>query len=111
MSRMIRCFSFASLVVYMVLGTGCSSAGDQNPPMLAAGDSPAMAAPTSPEVCADHAEGCPCDDPGATIDCGRVKRVAGDYVWCSTGKQTCDQYGSWGTCIGDAVAAPATPGQ
>ncbi|MET0791429.1 MAG: hypothetical protein ABW061_07900 [Polyangiaceae bacterium] len=102
---MIRCFSLASLALFVLLGTGCSSAGDQNPPMLAAsGEAPTMGTPTAPEVCADHAQGCPCDEPGATIECGRVKRIAGDYVWCSTGKQTCDQYGSWGACIGDALA-------
>ena len=104
---MIRYFLFASLAVYMALGTGCSSA-DQNPPMLAAGDSAAMPTPTAPEVCADHAQGCPCDEPGATVECGRVKRIAGDYVWCSTGKQTCDEYGSWGACSGDAIAADPT---
>ena len=108
---MTRFFSLASLVLFMALAAGCSSAGDPPPPMLAATDSPAMAAPADSSVCADHAEGCPCDEPGATVDCGRVKRVAGDYVWCSTGKQTCDQYGSWGACIGDAVAAPSTPAQ
>ena len=105
---MIRYFLFASLAMYMVLGTGCSSAGDQSPPMLAAGDSPAMATPNAPEACGNHEQGCPCDEPGATIECGRVKRVAGDYVWCSTGTQTCDEYGSWGACTGDAIAEPAT---
>jgi hypothetical protein len=108
---MIRYFSFASLVVYMVLGTGCSSAGDQNPPLLAASDSPAIATPSAPEACANHEQGCPCDEPSATVECGRVKRVAGDYVWCSTGTQTCDEYGSWGACTGDAVADPATTTQ
>jgi hypothetical protein len=102
---MIRYFLFASLALYLVLGTGCSSAGDQNPPMLAAGDNPAMAAPTAPVACGNHEQGCPCDEPGATVECGRVKRIAGDYVWCSTGKQTCDEYGSWGACSGDAIAA------
>jgi hypothetical protein len=108
---MIRYFLLASFALYTVLGTGCSSAGDPNPPMLAAGDSPAMATPSAPETCANHEEGCPCDEPGATTDCGRVKRIAGDYVWCSTGTQTCDQYGSWGKCTGDAVAADQTAAQ
>src|SRR3954470_10668571 len=108
---MIRVLSIAALAMYMVLGTGCSSGGDQNPPMLAAGDAPAMAMPSAPVACADHEQGCPCDEPGGTVECGRVKRVAGDYVWCSTGTQTCDQYGAWGACTGDAVADPATPTQ
>ena len=73
--------------------------------MLAAGEPTTMAAPTTTDACANHEEGCPCDEPGATTDCGRIKRVSGDYVWCSTGTQTCDQYGSWGKCTGDQVAA------
>ena len=103
---MNRFFAFAALAVCAVLGSACSSAGDTNPPMLGSngGEKP-MATPTAPEVCANHEEGCPCDQPGETTDCGRIKRVAGDYVWCSTGVQTCDEYGSWGACTGDQVAA------
>jgi hypothetical protein len=106
---MIRYLSFASLAVYLVLGTGCSSADDQNPPMLAASDGPAMVAPSAPEACGNHEHGCPCDEPGEVVECGRVKRVAGDYVWCSTGTQTCDQYGSWGACTGDGIAESPAP--
>jgi hypothetical protein len=104
---MNRFLSFAVLALYVVSGTGCSSAGDPNPPMLAAADEKPMAAPTAAEACANHEQGCPCDEPGETAECGRIKRIAGDYVWCSTGRQTCDQYGSWGACIGDQVAAAA----
>ena len=105
---MNRIFFFAALAICTVLGTACSSAGDTNPPLLATPEaSTPMAIPTNSEVCANHEEGCPCDQPGETTDCGRVKRVAGDYVWCSTGTQTCDQYGSWGKCTGDQLAAPA----
>jgi len=102
---MNRIFYFAALAICTVLGTGCSSSDDNNPPMLASAGSMPMVAPTTPDVCANHEQGCPCDQPGETTDCGRIKRIAGDYVWCSTGTQTCDQYGSWGACTGDQVAA------
>ena len=105
---MNRIFWFAALVIGTVLGTGCSSAGDANPPMLTSDGTKPMATPTAPEVCANHEQGCPCDEPGEVTDCGRIKRVAGDYVWCSTGVQTCDQYGAWGACVGDQVAASAS---
>lgn len=104
---MNRVFYFAALAICTVLGTGCSSTDDANPPMLASAGSMPMSAPTTPDLCANHEQGCPCDQPGETTDCGRIKRVAGDYVWCSTGTQTCDQYGSWGVCTGDQVAASA----
>ena len=101
---MNRFFYVAALAIFTVLGTGCSATDDTNPPMLADSGPKPMATPTAPDVCANHEQGCPCDVPGETTDCGRIKRVADDYVWCSTGKQTCDQYGSWGACIGDQVA-------
>jgi len=101
---MNRFFYLAALTLCAVLGTACSGGEDGNPPMLASEPTKPMATPSAPEVCANHEEGCPCDMPGETTDCGRIKRVAGDYVWCSTGIQTCDQYGSWGACVGDQVA-------
>ena len=105
---MNRFFFLAALAIGTVLGTGCSAAGDDtNPPMLADSGGKPMAAPTAPEVCANHGASCPCDQPGEVTDCGRIQRVAGDYVWCSTGTQTCDEYGSWGACTGDQVAAAA----
>jgi hypothetical protein len=105
---MFRCFLIATLALYAVLGTGCSSAGDQAPPLMAAFGPATMAMPTSPDACDNHQEGCPCDKPGETTDCGRIKRISGDYVWCSTGTQTCTEDGQWGKCTGDQLAdAPA----
>jgi hypothetical protein len=105
---MIRVFLLATLGLYAVLASGCSSAGDSNPPMLAPSDPTMMATPTTPETCANHEQGCPCDKPDEVIDCGRVKRVAGDYVWCSTGTQTCSYEGTWGKCTGDTTATDTT---
>ena len=105
---MIRTLALTGLALCMALLGACSSA-DPSPPMLAAGDAPLLAPPSAPAVCANHEAGCPCDEPGAVIECGRVKRIVGDYVWCSTGMQTCDQYGSWGKCTGDQVAAAPNP--
>ncbi len=99
-----RVLLLATLGLCTLLGTGCSSAGDPNPPMLAPVDTATMATPDAPVACANHEEGCPCDTPHDLIDCGRVKRVAGDYVWCSTGMQECTD-GKWGKCTGDEAAA------
>ena len=100
---MIRLFAVASLSL-SVLSVGCSSAVDASAP-VASFDPTLLAPPMSPEVCANHEAGCPCDEPGQTVECGRVRRVAGDYVWCATGKQTCAIDGEWGKCSGDEVAA------
>lgn len=100
---MIRLFLLATFGL-SVLSAGCSSAVDTSAP-VASFDPTLMAAPTTPEVCANHEAGCPCDEPGQAVECGRVKRVAGDYVWCATGKQTCTIDGEWSKCSGDQVAS------
>jgi hypothetical protein len=101
---MIRVFLLAAFGLFTVVGTGCSASDDPSAPMMGDSSTTTMAAPGAVEVCANHEEGCPCDKPGDLIDCGRVKRTAGDYVWCSTGMQTCGDDGTWGKCIGDATA-------
>jgi len=102
---MIRIFLVAALALTSSVLAGCSGGSDLPPPMEVADTSASKPAPTSnADVCEDHDEGCPCYEPGASIDCGRVKRVAGDYVWCATGHQTCSADGKWGKCTGDQVA-------
>jgi len=106
---MIRVFLLTALGMYTVFATGCSGAGDPPPPMAV--DPPAETKPTpsSAEVCQNHEEGCPCDNPGETTDCGRIKRVEGDYVWCATGNQVCSEDGVWGKCSGDQIDTSAAP--
>jgi hypothetical protein len=59
--------------------------------------------PTPGGACASPAEGCPCDTPGATVECGEVVRRSSDFVTCSLGRRTC-QGGRWGACEGDRIA-------
>jgi hypothetical protein len=104
---MIRVFLVAAFGLFTALGTGCGGSGDPSAPMMGDSSTTAIAAPDVNDVCANHEAGCPCDKPGDSIDCGRVKRYAGDYVWCSTGMQTCEDDGTWGKCIGDETADTA----
>ena len=55
------------------------------------------------------ATGCACEDAGASISCGQVHRVSGNYVSCSPGFITCGADGVWGDCLGDRVGDPAGP--
>lgn len=52
--------------------------------------------------CATPREGCPCNEPGKTIECGHVERRSEDYVTCSMGYRTCGA-GKWGTCEGSTI--------
>lgn len=61
-----------------------------------------------PHSCASPNSGCPCDSEGASVACGKVERVSGDYIACSDGKRTCAE-GKWGECIGDAVISRTVP--
>jgi hypothetical protein len=108
---MIRLFLVAGLGLYTVFATGCSGAGDPPPPMDVEATNAPKTAPSSVEVCQNHEEGCPCDVPGETTDCGRIKRVEGDYVWCSTGHQVCTDDGEWGKCKGDVDTTQASTAQ
>jgi hypothetical protein len=106
---MIRVFLLAALGMYTVFATGCSGAGDPPPGIAVEADSETKSAPAATELCQNHEDGCPCDNPGETTDCGRIKRVEGDYVWCSTGTQVCSEDGAWGKCSGDVIDTSPAP--
>lgn len=106
---MIRVFLVASLGLYAVFAAGCSGPGDPPPPLAVEASAESKPAPGSVPVCDDHEPGCPCDEPGQSADCGRVKRIAGNYVWCAMGHQTCTEDGEWGACLGDQTATGAAP--
>jgi hypothetical protein len=108
---MIRLFLVATLGLCTAFLAGCSSAGEPPPPMDVEAVSATKAAPSPAEVCQNHEEGCPCDNPGEVTDCGRIKRVEGNYVWCATGHQTCSEDGDWGQCKGDVDIGAAAPAQ
>ena len=58
------------------------------------------------DVCSegDHV-GCPCDNEGASFDCGRVKRQVGTYESCAEGTSTCTN-GVWGACLATREVGP-----
>ncbi|HEY3495870.1 MAG TPA: hypothetical protein VGK73_14330, partial [Polyangiaceae bacterium] len=55
-----------------------------------------------PEPCAIPAQGCPCDEEGATAECGETMGSDGDQVTCSIGRRTCED-GSWSSCSGSRL--------
>lgn len=57
--------------------------------------------------CATPQEGCACDTPGATAECGQVVSSTADVVTCTMGTRTCNA-GTWGTCVGDHTAFRST---
>jgi hypothetical protein len=106
---MIRLFAIVTLGLCTVFGTGCGGAGDPPPPMPSVDTADTKPMPSAIEVCQNHEEGCPCDEPGTTTDCGQIKRVEGNYVWCSTGTQTCTEDGEWGKCTGATIDMSKAP--
>lgn len=59
--------------------------------------------------CETPNDGCPCDDPGVEVDCGKVYRYSGEYLTCSDGLRTCGENGEWGECIGDSISVLPIP--
>ncbi|HEX3773295.1 MAG TPA: hypothetical protein VHV51_02465 [Polyangiaceae bacterium] len=101
---MIRIFVLAALGLCTASLAGCSGADAPPPPVSVEASAETKASPTpTDETCQDHEAGCPCDEPGQVVDCGRIKRIEGNYVWCATGHQTCTMDGEWGQCTGDQI--------
>jgi hypothetical protein len=67
------------------------------------------AGPTVADKCTKPNTGCPCEDVGETVDCGKVVIRSGDYVTCSYGKRECLSEGVWGECIGDQITTKYAP--
>jgi hypothetical protein len=53
-------------------------------------------------TCVPGHAGCPCDQEGQTVACGRTVAQYGDYVTCSEGQSVC-RGGAWGACVGDNI--------
>jgi hypothetical protein len=85
-------------LVASVLSSACGSA-DDHPPGAGGGSLPPGGVPQC-----DNDTGCPCLNPGQTIEC-KVIRRSGDYVACSVGERVCGDDGKWGECVGgDQIA-------
>ena len=108
---MNRFFSAGTWALLSLFAAGCSGAGDPPPPMSVEASPETRPTPSSAGVCQNHEEGCPCDEPDQVVECGRFKRVEGNYVWCATGHQTCSWDGVWGKCTGDVDATSSAPAQ
>jgi hypothetical protein len=63
---------------------------------------------TTGDFCATPGhEGCPCDEEGASVECGNVVEKKGDYTTCSMGHSWCDGQ-AWGACIGNHFVMKST---
>ncbi len=80
-----------------------ASCSDGAPPVISDSDGgPNTKTDAAPVTCSTPATGCPCDDAGAQVDCGKVYRISGNHVDCSEGYMTCES-GKWGACVGASV--------
>lgn len=52
---------------------------------------------TSPRSCPTPDEGCACDTPGESVECGSIHSRVGNRVSCIVGERRC-QDGAWGAC-------------
>jgi hypothetical protein len=103
-------FAKTALLLTIALGAcasvGCSQSVDppSGNPSGGGGSSDygvptATAAPASTDTCATPAEGCPCNDLGATETCKATVAKVGQYVICG-GFRTCErETGLWGACV------------
>ncbi len=90
--------------VASVLLTACGPSQESGDP----GGSPGGPDASAAGLCATPNTGCPCNDPGQTVDCGSVVQQSGGYVTCSEGTRTCG-VGGWGECLGQFITTKAAP--
>ncbi len=95
-------FLMASLASGLVLG--CSD-GEQ-PPIISDGDGGGIVIEDDAGTivpCSEPQANCPCNDAGAQFQCGTVYRVSGSHVDCSPAYLTCQEDGTWSTCVGPSI--------
>src|SRR5712671_113507 len=115
-----RLFASTSVIAPVLVAVSALLASCQNGP----GSAPSVYNPSDPQSRPDSAKidtctgsgqpGCPCDETGAVVECGKVIERSGDYVTCSMGRTTCigqsGQSQTWGECLGDHIVAQSVPG-
>src|SRR5215472_4565794 len=99
------------LAVVSACGVGCGAAPEPSESGGATGGSVAgESAPVNvvdeaiTTECTVPAEGCPCANQGASVDCRTAPVQIGNYVSCEPGKRTCTD-GKWGACVGRTAHA------
>lgn len=97
-SKLLRPLALISAVTSIV---AACSAGD--PAVTGAASSGAP-----PPPCATPDEGCPCEEPGAVIDCGKTLERVNDFVMCAMGKRTCVDH-RWGECSDGPLTTKHVP--
>jgi hypothetical protein len=93
-----------SVAAILAVGTAALLACSQDTGLDATGAGSGTGGGNATNACASPNDGCPCDTPGTTIDCGYIKREGEGFRTCGMGKRTCGSGKSWGACIGDQVA-------
>jgi hypothetical protein len=96
----------AVLMVAMNWISGCAD-GQERPDAYLEDDLPSSAKLVEVDRCSAPAEGCPCDAPGTSVDCGRVTVTVDEYTTCFEGSRLCGADGTWGACEADQAVADA----
>ena len=97
----------AAAVTLSFLSGACGSDLGERPPMFNEMYMPmsdaGRAETGNVDVCATPGVyGCPCDDPSAFVECGKILERHGDYMTCSKGHSFCDGK-TWSECIGNRI--------
>jgi len=95
------------VALLVLLGGGSAwlvACSDDSPPPLEGKDSGNFDVAAPPPVpCEPPSQGCPCDDAGTQLYCGKIYRTVGTHVDCANGYMTCGSDGKWGSCDGPTI--------
>lgn len=101
-----RSRQFLSVLLLTAAVTAC----EQDDTLPQASSDPGSRPLDPADLCKTPNQGCPCDDSGQVVDCGKVVEQHEDYVTCSVGHRSCDS-GTWGTCVGERQTQARAAGQ
>lgn len=51
--------------------------------------------------CATPHDGCPCDEVGKLVECGKIRIQVGEEIQCTIGERVCLPSSAWSGCTGD----------
>ncbi|MBX3228216.1 MAG: hypothetical protein KIT84_26675 [Labilithrix sp.] len=101
-----------SLLIALVITAGAAAitTACSDPGPDAAGDN-FMTGDVTEATCATPYEGCPCDEVGKLVECGKLRVQVGDEIQCTIGERVCLSTNVWSECTGDqgtrTVPAPS----
>ena len=93
----------------LALLMGCSGTETEHPALYDYGATPDT--PNSVDRCSQSNTGCPCENPGEIIDCGKISLKVDGYETCYAASRLCSDDKTLGPCVPDQTIVAMSKAQ